>query len=75
MEQRSTEMAKQQNVTYSDPHTSKSNPQPHVDVHSRSSDQAKGEKVGHANISSGAQTHGQDGDQGNSSEGSGSEGE
>ena len=54
-------MAKQQNITYSDPHTSKSNPQPHVDVHSRSSDQAKGRKVGHANIYSGAETRGSKG--------------
>jgi hypothetical protein len=48
-------MAKQQNVTYTSPHTSKANPQVHVDVMSRSSDQAKPQKAGHANIYSGEQ--------------------
>lgn len=47
-------MAKQQNVTWSDAHTSKGNPQPHRDVHSQSSDSSKNPKVGHALVDSGS---------------------
>jgi len=62
-------MAKQQNITYTGIHTSKSNPQPHVDVQSRGSDQAKPQKVGHANIYSGEPARSSEGSKNSGSDG------
>jgi hypothetical protein len=40
-------MAKETRITFSKEHTSKSNPQPHTDTYRQSSDQSRGEKIGH----------------------------
>ena len=54
-------MAKWLGITWTDVHSSKNNPQPHRDVISRSSDKAKGQKVGHSNDYSGTGNSGKGG--------------
>jgi hypothetical protein len=51
-------MAKWLGITWTDVHSSKKNPQPHRDVISRSSDKAKGQKIGHSNDYSGSKSSG-----------------
>jgi hypothetical protein len=46
-------MAKSTKVTFSREHTSKSNPQKHVDVHRQNSDSGKNPKIGHSSSSDG----------------------